>query len=72
MIKITKNNSSFPVIHELVRERRFRPVFEADNQAKISKTVHSRRRLPPATDTTPGERRDFVVVHRGSIMVVQS
>ena len=51
------------MIHELVRERRFWPIFKAGNQAKFSKTLHSRRRLPPATDTTPGERRNFVVVH---------
>ena len=45
-------------------------IFEAGNQAKFSKILHSRCQLPLATDTTPGERRDFVVVHRGSIVVV--
>ena len=49
-----------PVIHELVRERQFRPVFEAGNQSKYSKTVHSRRRLPPAKDAISSW---FVVVH---------
>ena len=56
-----------PVIHELVRERRFRPVFEAGNQSKFSKTVHSRRRLPPAKDAISSW---FVVVRRGSNVVV--
>ena len=37
---------------------------------KFSKTVHSRCRLPPATDTTPGKRRNFIVVRRGSNVMV--
>ena len=56
------------MIHKLVRERRFRPVFEAGNQSKFSKTVHSRCRLPPAKDAISSW---FVVVRRGSNVVVQ-
>ena len=56
-----------PVIHELVRERRFRPVFEAGNQSKFSKTVHSRRRLPPAKDAISSW---FVVVQMSWFTVV--
>ena len=32
--------------------------------------MHSRRRLPPATDNTPGERHDFIEVCHGSTVVV--
>ena len=55
------------MIHESVGERQFQPVFEAGNQSKFSKTVHSRRRLPPAKDAISSW---FFMVRRGSNVVV--
>ena len=35
LIKIKKNNFSFPVIHELVRERRFPHFFQSQQPGKL-------------------------------------
>ena len=70
LTKITKKNFQFSCDTRISPRMAISAVFEAGNQAKFSKTLHSCRRLPPATDTTPGERCDFVVVRRGSIVVV--
>ena len=67
---ITKKNFQFSCDTRISPRQAISAIFEAGNQAKFSKTLHSWRRLPPATDTTPGERCDFVVVRRGSIVVV--
>ena len=67
LTKITKKNFQFSC------DTRISPrtaIFKAGNQAKFSKTLGSCCRLPLVTDTTPSERHDFVVVHRGSIVVV--
>ena len=70
LTKITKKNFQFSCGTRISARTEISAVFEAGNQAKFSKTLHSCHRLPPATDTTPGERCNFVVVHRGSIVVV--
>ena len=70
LTKITKKNFQFSCDTRISPRTAISAVFEAGNQAKFSKTLHSCRQLPPATDTTPGERRDFVVVRRGSIVMV--
>ena len=62
----SRQPGKLPVIPELVREWRFWGIFEARNQVKSLKTVHSHRQLPLVTHTTPGKRRNFVVVCRGS------
>ena len=70
LIKITKKNFQFSCDTRISPRTAISAIFKASNQAKFSKTLHSRCRLPLATDTTPGERRDFVMVHRGSIVMV--
>ena len=70
LTKITKKNFQFSCDTRISQRTAISAIFEAGNQAKFSKTLHSRCQLPLATDTTPSERRDFVVVHRGSIVVV--
>ena len=70
LTKITKKNFQFSCDTRISPRTAISAVFEASNQAKFSKTLHSCRRLPPATDTTPGERCNFVVVRHGSIVVV--
>ena len=70
LTKITKKNFQFSCDTRISPRMLISAIFEAGNQAKFSKTLHSRCQLPLATDTIPGERRDFVVVHRGSIVVV--
>ena len=70
LTKITKKNFQFSCDTQISPRMAISAIFKAGNQAKFSKTLHSCHRLPPATDTTPGERCDFVVVRRGSIVVV--
>ena len=70
LTKITKKNFQFSCDTRISPRMLISAIFEAGNQAKFSKTLHSRCQLPLATDTIPGERRDFIVVHRGSIVVV--
>ena len=70
LTKITKKNFQFSCDTRISPRTAISAIFEAGNQAKFSKTLHSCRQLPPATDTTPGKRCDFVVVHHGSIVVV--
>ena len=71
LTKITKKNFQFSCDTRISQRTAISAVFEAGNQAKFSKTLHSCHRLPPATDTTPGERCDFVVVCGSSIVVVR-
>ena len=70
LTKITKKNFQFSCDTRISPRTAISAIFEAGNQAKFSKTLHSCHQLPPATDTTPGERCDFVVVCSGSIVVV--
>ena len=70
LTEITKKNFQFSCDTRISPRTAILAVFEAGNQAKFSKTLHSCHRLPPVTDTTPGERCDFVVIRRGSIVVV--
>ena len=70
LTKITKKNFQFSCDTRISPRTAILAIFKAGNQAKFSKTLHSCCRLPLVTDTTPGERHDFVMVHRGSIVVV--
>ena len=70
LTKITKKNFQFSCDTRISLRTAILAIFKAGNQAKFSKTLHSCCLLPLVTDTTPGERHDFVVVHRGSIVVV--
>ena len=70
LTKITKKNFQFSCDTRISPRTAILAIFKAGNQAKFSKTLDSCCRLPLVTDSTPGERHDFVVVHRGSIVVV--
>ena len=70
LTKITKKNFQFSCDTRISQSMLISAIFEASNHAKFSKTLYSRCQLPLATDTIPGERRDFIVVHHGSIVVV--
>ena len=72
LTKITKKNFQFSCDTRISLRTAISAIFEAGNQVKFSKTLHlhSCHQLPPATDTTPGKRCDFVVVRHGSIVVV--
>ena len=70
LTKITKKNFQFSCDTRISPRTAILAILKAGNQAKFSKTLDSCCRLPLVTDTTPGERHDFVMVHRGSIVVV--
>ena len=70
LTKITKKNFQFSCDTRISPRTAILAILKAGNQAKFSKTLDSCCRLPLVTDTTPSERHDFVVVHRGSIVVV--
>ena len=50
LTKITKKNFQFSCDTRISPRTAISAVFEAGNQAKFSKTLHSCRRLPPAKD----------------------